>query len=70
MFDSQTILTATGIAPVQAGAYIPHTGWSSTAGPNFDAVCPADGKLNARIAGATAADFDAIIQAAVAAQSA
>ncbi|GHT80466.1 aldehyde dehydrogenase [Betaproteobacteria bacterium] len=68
MFDSQTILTATGIAPVQAGAYIPHTGWSSTAGPNFDAVCPADGKLNARIAGATAADFDAIIQAAVAAQ--
>jgi aldehyde dehydrogenase (NAD+) len=65
MFDTQDVLTRCRIAPVQSGTYASSFGWAPTEGrKTFDAVCPADGKLSARIAGSTAADYDAVVACA------
>ncbi|TFW32904.1 aldehyde dehydrogenase family protein [Massilia horti] len=69
MFDTQEILARCGIEPVQSGTYGVQSGWAPTAGrATFEAICPADGKLSAHIAGSTAEDFQAILAASVAAQ--
>ena len=65
MFSTNDILARLGIEPVQSGAYASGFGWAPVDGrQTFDAVCPADGKLSARIAGATAADYEAIVASA------
>ena len=69
MFDTQSILARMGIEPVKSGTYGKQLGWAPCAGrATFDAVCPADGKASARIAGSNAADFEAIVAGSVAAQ--
>jgi len=69
MFDTEEVLARLGIAPVHPGAYSDDTGWPSTAGrPVFAALNPADGTTTAHIAGATAADYEQIVQYAMEAQ--
>lgn len=68
-FEATTALAAAGVDSLQAGAYIPHAGWTAVEGRSaFDVVCPADGEVYARIAGASADDYEAIAKAAVEAQ--
>ena len=65
MFSTNDILAPLAIEPVQSAAYASGFGWAPVYGrQTFDAVCPADGKLSARIAGATAADYEAIVASA------
>lgn len=69
MFDTNNTLARCGISPVQSGTYASSFGWASVDDrPTFDAICPADGKLSARIAGSTAADYDEIVKCAQQAQ--
>ena len=69
MFDTQSTLKHFGIGEVAHGGFVPGRGWTPTEGrATFDAICPADGKVVAKIAGATGEDYDAIIVAAVKAQ--
>lgn len=69
MFDTQKTLKHFGIEPVTAGGFVPGRGWTAVEGrATFDAICPADGNVVAKIAGATADDYDAIIDVAVTAQ--
>lgn len=69
MFDTQDILQKAGIAAVQSASYGATLGWAPVDGRStFDAICPADGKLSARIAGSTAEDYEAIVSASLDAQ--
>lgn len=69
MFDTKQVLADMGIAPIQAGAYVPAEGWIPIEGrAAFDVICPADGTVSARIAGAEEADYERIVAAAISAQ--
>jgi aldehyde dehydrogenase (NAD+) len=69
MFDTQRVLEHFGIGEVATGGFVPGQGWLPTEGRcAFDALCPADGRLVAKVAGATAEDYEAIISAAYEAQ--
>ncbi|MDR3381242.1 aldehyde dehydrogenase family protein [Cupriavidus basilensis] len=69
MFDTQSVLKHFGIDEIATGGYVPGLGWLPTEGrAAFDAICPADGKVVARVAGALGEDYDAIIEGAVEAQ--
>lgn len=71
MFDSQSVLSHFGIGETASGGYVPGRGWLPSNGrATFDAVCPADDQVVARVAGAQAEDYDAIIAAAVETQKA
>lgn len=71
MIDIQKALDKFGMGSgdILSGSYSQTGGWSKTENREvFDATCPADGKVVARVAGATADDYDQIIKDAVAAQ--
>ncbi|MNU54811.1 Succinate-semialdehyde dehydrogenase [NADP(+)] [compost metagenome] len=69
MFDTQRVLEHFGIGEVATGGFVPGQGWLPTEGRYaFDALCPADGRLVAKVAGATAEDYEAIISAVYEAQ--
>ncbi|MBO3276947.1 aldehyde dehydrogenase family protein [Pseudomonas schmalbachii] len=66
MFDSQSVLNHFAIGEVASGGYVAGQGWLPTEGREaFDAICPADARVVAKVAGATAEDYDAIIAKAV-----
>lgn len=68
MFEVQKALNKFDIQSVQAGGFSSHSGWSTTAGrAAFDAVNPADETVTTQVAGATADDYENIIQCATAA---
>ncbi len=69
MFQIETVLAAFGMQGVLSGACRGDGQWSSAAGrAAFDAVNPSDETVSARIAGATADDYEQIVAAAVATQ--
>lgn len=69
MLDKQRVLDHFTIGAVAAGGYIPHRGWLDTTGRStFEAICPGDGKVVARVAAANGEDYEQIISAAVNAQ--
>jgi len=69
MFETAQILHHFGIADIQSGSHASDIGWTATEGrASFEAICPADGKVSARIAESTADDYQAMIDCAVAAQ--
>lgn len=71
MFDSQRMLNHFGIGEVASGGYVPVQGWLPSDGrETFEAICPADGQIVARVAGALAEDYEATIAAAVETQKA
>ncbi|VVE31120.1 aldehyde dehydrogenase family protein [Pandoraea anhela] len=70
MFETSNVLEMFRILPVHPGACVGPDGWSDTTGRVvFDAVNPADGTVTARVAAATHADYDAIIDVATRAQT-
>jgi len=69
MFEATQVLSRCGIAALQSGSHASSMGWTPTEGrASFEAVCPADGKVSARIADANGQDYQAIIQCAQKAQ--
>ena len=65
-FDTAQTLKTLGILALNSGAYCSATGWIATSGrSSFSATDPCNGQDTARIAGATAEDYDVIIDAAV-----
>lgn len=71
MLNINKALDHFGIGDVVTGGYSQRLGWLPKEGrATFDAVCPADGKVIAKVAGASADDYEAIIDAAVQAQKA
>jgi len=69
MSETAHILHHFGITQMQSGSHASHIGWTpATGSASFEAVCPADGKLSARIAESTSEDYQAIIEGAVEAQ--
>ena len=68
-FDTAQTLKTLGILALNSGAYCSAAGWIATSGrSSFSATDPCNGQDTARIAGATAEDYDVIIDAAVEAQ--
>ena len=69
MFKTEDVLAEFGIAAIQPGAYSSSGGWSPVTGRTaLDAINPADETVTARIAGASAQDYEAVMQCAVASQ--
>jgi len=65
MFDTQQVLSQFQIQPVHGGACTGSGGWSATQDRQvFAAVNPADGTVTARVAGATAQDYEAVMATA------
>src|SRR3954463_13224883 len=68
MFETNKVLAQFGFRDLQPGACSGEGRWSATTGrPVFDAVNPADETVTARIAGATAADYEERARASLAA---
>lgn len=66
VFDTDAVLTAFGLHQLHSGTYADSLGWGPVENRAiFDAVCPADGKAVARLAASNAADYDALVAAAV-----
>jgi aldehyde dehydrogenase (NAD+) len=71
MKHSSKTLQALGLRDINAGAWSGNHGWSTdTAGPLIDSINPATGERLAQVRGATAADYDHVMSAAVAAAAA
>ena len=69
MFDQRAVFEKFGIQALNPGACSAGGVWSPTADRDlFDAVNPADAKVSARIAGASAADYEVVIAGALATQ--
>jgi aldehyde dehydrogenase (NAD+) len=65
MFDTESVLRALRISPVNPGAHCSAVGWSATSGQKFAAVDPATGRTTAEVVMATAADYERLIRCAV-----
>jgi aldehyde dehydrogenase (NAD+) len=71
MKHSNNPLESLGLKDINAGAWSGSHGWSAdTSGPLIDSINPATGQRLAQVRGATAADYDVVIAAAVAAAAA
>jgi len=69
MSETAQILHHFGITAIQSGSHASRIGWVPAEGrASFEAICPADGKLSARIAESTKEDYLAIIEGAIEAQ--
>src|SRR5258706_14067420 len=71
MFEAKAVLSQFGFQPLQPGACSGEGRWSDPAGRAvFEAVNPADEIVTARIAGASAEDYETLAPAALAAHQA
>ena len=71
MKHSSKTLHALGLGDINPGVWSGSHGWSSdTAGPLIDSINPATGERLAQVRGATAADYDHVMSAALAAAAA
>ncbi|HMH87336.1 MAG TPA: aldehyde dehydrogenase family protein, partial [Steroidobacteraceae bacterium] len=71
MKHSSNPLESLGLKDINAGAWSGSHGWSTdTSGPLIDSINPATGQRLAQVRGATAADYENVMAAAVAAAAA
>jgi aldehyde dehydrogenase (NAD+) len=71
MKHSNNPLESLGLKDINAGAWSGSHGWSTdTSGPLIDSINPATGQRLAQVRGATAADYEIVMAAAVAAAAA
>ncbi len=69
MFDTQAVLKKFDIQDIHSGTYVHTAGWGPIQGRDvFDAVCPADGQVVARVASSNADDYEALVAASQEAQ--
>ncbi|MFJ8859286.1 aldehyde dehydrogenase family protein [Streptomyces sp. NPDC102451] len=66
LFDTEKVLAEFGLHEVHSGTYSDAAGWGATEGRTvIEAVCPADGETVGRVAASDAADYEALVAAAV-----
>ncbi|WP_258015928.1 aldehyde dehydrogenase family protein [Streptomyces sp. AJS327] len=66
LFDTASVLATLGLDHPHSGTYADSLGWGPVEGrPVIEAVCPADGEIVGRISASDAADYEALVSAAV-----